>query len=70
MAFRSSPSSRLAVRVVVAVVFLLLCGYALSSAEGARPLQGHGSDRAGFSAANLPLFVVARAGPSRRGAGH
>ena len=58
----------LAVCVAVAVVFLLLCGYALSTAEGARPL--HGGSGAGFSTANLPVFVVARAGPSRRGAGH
>jgi len=60
-----------AVRVAVAavVLFLLVCGYALSTAEGARPLHG-GSGGAGFSTANLPVFVVARAGPSRRGAGH
>jgi len=64
-------SSRLAVRVAVVVLFLLLCSYALSTAEGARPLHGgHGSSGAGFSTANLPVFVVARAGPSRRGAGH
>jgi len=62
-------SSRLlAVRVAIVVLFLLLCGYALSTAEGARPL--HGGSGAGFSTANLPVFVVARAGPSRRGAGH
>jgi len=65
-------SSRLlAVRVAIVVLFLLLCGYALSTAEGARPLHGgHGGSGAGFSTANLPVFVVARAGPSRRGAGH
>ncbi|CAL5023541.1 unnamed protein product [Urochloa decumbens] len=66
MAFRAS---RLAVHVVVALVFLLLCGYALNTAEGARPLHGHGGG-GGFSTANLPVFAVARAGPSRRGAGH
>ncbi|KAF8783906.1 hypothetical protein HU200_000356 [Digitaria exilis] len=66
MAFRPS---RLDVRVVVAVLFMLLCGYALSTAEGARPLHSHGSG-GGFSTANLPVFAVARAGPSRRGAGH
>ncbi|AQK69218.1 hypothetical protein Zm00014a_027627 [Zea mays] len=64
-------SCRLAVRVAVAVVLLLLCGYALGAAEGARPLPGgHGGASGGFSTANLPVFVVARAGPSRRGAGH
>jgi hypothetical protein len=65
MAFRPS---RLTVRVMMAVVFLLLCGYALSTTEGARPLHGHGAG--GFSTAKLPVFAVARAGPSRRGAGH
>ena len=65
MAFRPS---RLAVRAVVVAVLLLLCGYALCTAEGARPLRDCSSG--GFSTANLPVFVVARAGPSRRGAGH
>nr|CAB3449136.1 unnamed protein product [Digitaria exilis] len=67
MAFRPS---RLAVRVVVAVLFLLLCGYALSTAEGARPLHSQRTAGGGFSTANLPVFAIARAGPSRRGAGH
>ncbi|KAF7089376.1 hypothetical protein CFC21_092367 [Triticum aestivum] len=56
-------------RVVITVVLLLLCACALL-AECSRPLRDHAHGGGGLSTANLPVFVVARAGPSRRGAGH
>uniref|UniRef100_A0A0D9VD49 Uncharacterized protein n=1 Tax=Leersia perrieri TaxID=77586 RepID=A0A0D9VD49_9ORYZ len=66
MGFRSSLAARLALLAVAAVVVvLLLC----TAVESSRTLHDHAGG-SGFSAGQLPVFAVARAGPSQRGPGH
>ncbi|BAF08048.1 Os02g0188400 [Oryza sativa Japonica Group] len=66
MGFRSSSSLSLMQLAVLVVVVLLLC----TAVECSRPLRDHVGGGGGFSVGRLPVFAVARAGPSPRGPGH